>query len=306
MFDLEQQRKDLQAVMNRLDFPADAQETFLNVLDCIAQDKTAAAWFSCILQQYQESEQCAYKQMLTDVIQLGKVLDIHEYTITMLMYLCMAEKLRSRYEQRGISEEIYDRSMADLRYKLEECRLVYGINGTFDAPWLYGFFDLSRFALGRLEFEVITTTQDYTVAGEMIPAGSKAINIHIPRSGVRLAHEEVLKSYKRAVEMFGAAFENQPIVFTCYSWLLDPWNITVLSPTSNLAAFFNDFQIVGFDVRNDYKEVWRLFDCQYTGDVAKLPRDSSLRRAYADRIARGEPVAWATGMFLYRDGKILS
>ncbi len=306
MLDLIEQKNYIQDLMCKLNFPSEAQKTFVDAFERILGDKTASAWFTCLLQQYDESEHCSYKQMIIDVGALGKALNIHQYTISLLMYLCMAEKLRCRYIEREIDESIYFNSMLDLRYKLEECRLVHGINGSFVASWFSKFFELIRFALGRLQFEITTTKDEFIVDNVILPAGSKAINVHIPRTGTKLDHKDVLEAYRLAAEMFADEFDSQPVLFTCYSWLLDPWNLKILSPSSNLAAFCNDFKIVESGNYNGYGEVWRLFDCHYTGNVSDLPRDSSLRRAYADRIERGEPIGWGRGMFIYRDGKIFN
>ena len=100
-------------------------------------------------------------------------------------------------------------------------------------------------------------------------------------------------------------FPDGTALFTCSSWLLDPWNLTVLNPASNLAAFIGDFEIVSSHLYDGYGDLWRLFDCNYTGDPAALPRDSSLRRAYADRVARGEPTGSGRGFFRMRDGEIV-
>ena len=295
---------ELKALMTTLSFSADAQQTFLNALARIQADKTAAAWFDCLLKQYNETEDCNYKQMLADVTAMGAVLGIHEYTITMLLYLCMADKLKERYTEQGIDDSIFFNTMSDLRYKSEECRFVHGIDGFFASMWFAGFFRMSRFALNRLQFEIVTTTNALTADGITVPAGTKAINIHIPRTGGKLDHDEVLKSYQMAADWFAPQFENQPIIFICTTWLLDPWNMTVLSPTSNLAAFYNDFRIIKTGTYPDYNQAWRLFDCKYTGNPADLPRNSSLRRAYAERIERGEPMGWATGIFVYHDGQV--
>ena len=82
-------------------------------------------------------------------------------------------------------------------------------------------------------------------------------------------------------------------------------NLTILSPTSNLAAFIGDFEIVSSHAYDHYHDLWRLFDCNYNGNPADLPRDSSLRRAYADRVARGEPTGSGRGFFLMRNGEIV-
>jgi hypothetical protein len=109
-----------------------------------------------------------------------------------------------------------------------------------------------------------------------------------------------MDSYRRAAEWFADRFPEGKPVFTCHSWLLYPWNLEVLAPGSNLAAFIGDYEVVESEDYGDYQEVWRLFDCHFTGSAADLPQDSSLRRAYADRIARGEPTGYGRGFFRYR------
>lgn len=287
------------SLMGRLKFPTDAQQVFLRAFEKITGAAETNKAFAELLQQYEENEHCDYKQMLSEMVALGEVYSIHPYTASMLLFLCLSKTLLERYRQRGIDEGIYYRSIADLAYKLEECRLVHGIHGSFVASWFAGFFALKRFGLGRLQFEIVSTSEDYRLSGILVPAGSKAINVHIPRTGTKLLHSEVEESYRLAAEMFAGEFVDQPILFTCKSWLLDPWNQTVLKPGSNLALFCKDFEIVKSGDYEGYGELWRLFDCQYTGDASKLPRDSSLRRAYADRVERGEPIGWGVGLFLY-------
>ena len=302
MLDMQTVKSNVTALMVRLDFPADAQAELLAALDRIGGDAVAAAWLERLMAQYDASaESCNYRQMLGDMQAMGQALGLHEYTVSLLLYLCLGERLRLRYAERGIDEAIYTASMMDLRCKLEECRLVHGVVGSFVASWFAGFFNLTRFTLGRLQFEVVKTKHDYTVGGELLPAGSRAINIHIPRTGTRLDHGEVQAAYRQAAAWFADQFEGQPIVFTCSSWMLDPWNLTVLSPTSNMAAFYGDFEVVESGSYDSYKDVWRLFDCLYTGNPDDLPADSSLRRAYIDRIRRSEPTGWGRGFFWWKE-----
>ena len=61
----------------------------------------------------------------------------------------------------------------------------------------------------------------------------------------------------------------------------------------------NDFDIYASGEYSDYTEVWRLFDKEYDGDVSRLSSDSSLRRAYADLIQKGERTGWGKGVFAY-------
>jgi hypothetical protein len=157
---------------------------------------------------------------------------------------------------------------------------------------------LERFALGRLQFELMSLKKPGAYRGKVFPEGTTVINVHIPRTGTRLDHAEVEKAYKMARKFFADAFPAGPAIFNCSSWLLYPWNLEVLSPSSNLRAFIGDYEIVRSGDYEDYSSLWRLFDCNYTGNPDDLPQDSSLRRAYAARVKRGEPTGYGVGFFL--------
>ncbi len=285
----------ISALLQRLSFPQDSREQLLQNLAKL--DKTALAG---ILAPYEQTENCNYPRMLEEMQLLCANCGIREYCANMLLFLCLAPALKRCYAQRGIPEHIFYDSLMDLRYKLEECRLVKGELGTFVPHWYTGFFDLTRFALGRLQFELKPLKTDCIIDGIPLSAESTAINIHIPRTGTRLDHNLVLDSYRLAASFFADAFGDRPTVFTCHSWMLYPWNITILSPDSNMAAFYRDFQIVESGDHPDYRDAWRLFDCPYDGDPHKLPTDTSLRRAYVRRIREGKPLGWGRGVFIYK------
>jgi hypothetical protein len=166
--------------------------------------------------------------------------------------------------------------------------------------WFSGFFKVQRFALGRMQFELTNLKKSYTCNGVTLPEGQLAIGVHIPRTGGPLLHGDVLAAYRLAADFFAAHFKDTPTVFTCHSWLLDPWNLTVLRPDANIAAFIRDFEIVEVEQCADYSQLWRLFDCLYTGDPDALPANSSLRRAYIERVKRGEKTAVGLGIFLMK------
>ena len=109
----------------------------------------------------------------------------------------------------------------------------------------------------------------------------------------------MLKSYKEAAQFFQERYQLEQTAFVCHSWLLYPRNKEVLSTQSNLYSFISDFDIVKSGEDPDYGEIWRLFDKNYEGDVEKLPQDSSLRRAYADWIRKGEKIGWGYGVFVF-------
>ncbi len=291
-------------IMQKIEFPDNAQTVFLDALSKFIQNDNAFRALESAMTQYAISEDCDYDKMTENVTMAGEEIGIHKYTSKMLMFLCLADTLKKRYDERQISEDIYYNTLRDLTYKLEECRLVEGVVGSFVAGWFIGFFKLKRFGLGRLQFEIRLTKKEHTFANTTLPIGTKTINTHIPRTGTRLGHDQVLDAYAMAAEFFADDFDGAPVIFTCRSWMLDPWNTDVLAPGSNMYAFFNDYVVSEKEEGNIDGEMWRLFDCKYTGDPSTLPRDSSLRRAYADRLARGEKIYLGRGFFYWRDGKV--
>ena len=293
-------KEEISDLMIKIDFPKEAQHVLCSALDKILADNLLASRFDALLSVYDENKDCDYKALVAESADIAASVGIHSYTSQMLLYLALGKRLKERYAELGIDESIFYASMCDLRYKLEECRLVYGEVGSFTNNWFQGFYDLSRFALGRLQFEIRELAIDCTLNGKELLKGTPVINMHIPRTGGPLDHDEVLAAYDAAASFFRDKI-NGDIIFHCSSWLLDPWNVTVLKPTSNLVAFYNDFTIVQADVQADYSAAWRLFDKQYNGNADELPADSSLRRAYISRIKAGEPFGWGRGLFFYKE-----
>ena len=284
--------------MQQLHFPQDACADLSAALAQICADDAAFAAVSDMCAIYAADCHCHFTPFLEQTDAICHRLGIHPYTGGLLLYLCLADTLLAHYRSAGHSDALFWNALADLSYKLEECRLVHGINGSFVAQWFAGFFKLERFALGRLQFELMALKKPGSYRGTPFPVGTTVINVHIPRTGTRLDHAEVEKSYKMARKFFADAFPAGPAIFNCSSWLLYPWNLEILSPTSNLRAFIEDYEIVRSGDYEDYSSLWRLFDCNYTGNADDLPQNSSLRRAYAARVKRGEPTGYGVGFFL--------
>lgn len=290
---------NIKALMESLSFPENAQAELLSSLDKMLNDNDAANELDALMSMYDESEFCDYAGMLERIELAGKGVGVHEYTAQMLLYLSLSERLKERYIERSIDLDIFYDSLKDLSYKLEECHLIYNIVGSFTKNWFYGFYNLTRFALGRLQFEIRQYDVDLTIDGVNINKDTKVLNVHIPRTGGPLNHNEVLKSYDLAASFFAEEL-GETIIFHCSSWLLDPFHSTILSPESNIMKFINDFTIIKTDVYTDYSSVWRLFDKMYNGNVDELPADSSLRRAYIERIKANQPTGWGRGFMVYK------
>lgn len=224
---------------------------------------------------------------------IAEITQIHPYTVDLVVTICLTRHLKELYKSRGISDEIYHDTVLDLKWKLEECKLVKGVIGSFVAFWFGGFFDLTRFALGRLQFEVINFGASYNKNGRVLTPSDKVINVHIPRTGTPIDKESCDKSYALAREFFKRnAGENAP--FVCSSWLLDPEHFSILDKKSNIYRFISEYDVFESGV-TDGKDLWRLFDTDER-DPDKLPRDSSLRRIYIKRIQEGKPLGRGRGV----------
>ena len=213
---------------------------------------------------------------------------------------CLSQRLRQRYRQQGIDDGIWQNTMLDLKYKAVECHLVEGVWGTFVAKWNEGFFNMTRFALGRLQFELKPFGYEYAKNGVVLTPDSSVINTHIPRSEQPLTQESVQESYALAADFFKERLQGAPVAFYCSSWLLFDRHREMLKPASNIRRFIEDFDIVEAGEYKDYGEVWRLFDKRYTGDPDGMPADSSLRRAYIALMKKGEKTGFGKGVFLYQ------
>ena len=127
----------------------------LSEYEKIAKHWSANSMFNNIIAAYEKSIKIDYyNDVLVKAQNAGTNAGVHPYTSGLLIFMCLSKHLKELYDEKGISEEIYHNSMLDLRYKLEECKLVKNIIGSFVAWWFPGFFDMTRFALGRLQFEL--------------------------------------------------------------------------------------------------------------------------------------------------------
>ena len=288
-------KENAKKLMEKLAFPDGAQKELLHTLDILLKNDE----FLNIVGRY-EKENFDFIKAVEDTKTLAENINLSPYTVYMLLMICMSDALYIKYMQRGIDSKIFYDTMLDLRYKLEECKLVHNKCGTFVPNWYKGFFEMRIFALGRLQFEINHTWFECEVGGKKIPKGTKVLSVHIPRTETPLEQIAVLEAYKSAKEFFKDEFHDD-IIFICNSWLLYPWNRTVYKEGSNLARFYDDFNIVSSGEYQNYSEMWRLFDCLYDGNPDALSSNTSLRRAFIERIKSGEPIGHGTGVILFKE-----
>ncbi|MBE6998861.1 MAG: hypothetical protein E7428_01570 [Ruminococcaceae bacterium] len=296
-------RSYLNTFFTDFDYPAESREVLLNAYDTItAAPATAAAWQE-LMARYEADYNCDFNAALEACDDIALKTGLHSYSVRLLLFICLSRHLRTLYRERGIADQIWYDSMCDLKYKLWECKAVKNIWGSFVAGWFGGFFNLTRFALGRLQFELVTAdgripTNPCTLNGLVLRNETKLINVHIPRTLTPIDKASCDASYAMAKDFFKEAWIDGKVVFVCASWLLYPENLDILPEKSNIRRFITEFNLVkfGVDESGSYGDMWRLFDMDYTGSFDDYPEDTSVRRAFKTHLKAGGKVGGGTGL----------
>lgn len=277
-------------------YAEDDAAKLLAAYDTINANDDAAKLFANAISEYDKEEGWDFQNaIIGGAKRAAEFCGVHTYTAELLVFICLSKRLKARYIEKGIDLQIYHDSMLDLKWKLWECKAVKGICGSFVSPWFVGFFDLTRFALGRLQFEVVTLWFDYEGNGIKFEKDkSHVINVHIPRTCTPIDKASCDESYAQARRFFNERCGGEDYPFVCYSWMLYPANKDILAPESNTYRFLDEYVIIQSNDNNG-EDLWRLFDTDEK-DPDKLPTDTSMRRRYAQHLKNGGKVGEGLGV----------
>ena len=287
--------------MDELGFDKEAVASLSADIEKIYANEDAKALFAGAVDDYERDIHSNYTELREAAKRAGEIVGVHAYSAELLLFICFSKHLRELYRLRCISDRIWFDSMSDLKWKLWECKAVKGIWGSFVAGWFPGFFNLTRFALGRLQFEIVAFDGEYEKDGKKLKKGDKVINVHIPRTLTPLDKESRDDAYAQAAEFFKNMIDGAPIAFVCSSWLLYPEAEKILPAHSNIRGFMADYDMIRSKTsgEGEYGDMWRLFDMDFTGDLNDYPEDSSLRRAYKKFLLDGNRTGSGCGVFFY-------
>ncbi|MBO4594644.1 MAG: DUF5596 domain-containing protein [Clostridia bacterium] len=285
--------------IRKFEFPEEAAEVLGISSEKIFSDKAAAELFKSIIKDYEFDMCCNFGKIWEKAEKISERITIDDFTVKLLVIIGLSDALRKYYKEKGVSENIWFDSMSDVKNKMIECKLLYGIWGTFVADWFEGFFKMRLFGMGRLQFEIKTTGRKLEIGEAVINSDENVLFVHIPRIGTKLDRTETERSYENAARFFKPYFSTGFIPFYCQSWLLFSTTLSFLSPESNIYKFAKDYTIIENVSYEDYSQVWRLFDRFYEGDINGLPQDTSLRKKYAEHIKSGGKFGYGTGVYLY-------
>lgn len=289
-------QENLIAFSKEHEFPAEAVESLSNALELIIKNEHLYHVFTEWEQKYWENPDLDY-------VLLQKILEdfdgeegISKYTFDLLFMIGISRRTWELYQKRGISREIFHDSMADMHWKLLVCHQMYDIWGTFVMHWFPWWFQLKRFALGRLQFELIKFDDEYEKDGLILHKDSPVINVHIPSCG-KLDYTEVQKSYEKAAEFYRTEFMEHPLVFVCESWLLFPANKEILPEQSNIRRFLSDYDV--YRTRENNNDLWRIYYGAEQNDFENLPENTGLERAYKKWLLSGHMAGQSWGVYRY-------
>lgn len=290
-------------ITKKLSFPDEATDFLVNASQKIAENAKAEILMRDAIETFEKTNY-SYDGLFARHDSIGACVGLRRCTVNMLMLLQACDALEKKYSENGYSEELFVDSMTDLRSKLIECKEVWGGWGTYSS-WHPGFFRLTRFALGRFQFEKREFTKNYTgIAGNFVKPGDTVLNIHIPSNGQSLSDEVRFDSYRRAREFFFPDAKG-PIPFVCSSWLLWPEYEQCIPESSNIMRFRHDFTIVDAKADDGFSDGWRIFGAAAKKEVSEWPRDTSLRRAIAEFAENGGRHGLGYGVFFFDGEKII-
>ena len=288
----------------KYNYPKEAINDLLFSYQTLLSNQEAYSVFTSFIKQYEVDDSFVIKSCYEQLEEIAKITNLSSYTIYLLFFLSLSKITKEKYIAKNYSIEIFDETMADLKYKMMECYQLHNVYGNCVPWWEDGFFQLTRVGLGRLQYELIENDTTLVISGHLISSGDTVINMHIPSSGP-LTVEDCMDSLRKAEMFYKENFKDRPTVFVCHSWLLFPYHLEFLPKNSNILNFLKLFTIYNTEYDEKNSDLWRIFYKDANKPIPELPRTTSLQRAYADWLLKEKPVGCGKGIFLFQDGRIL-
>ena len=112
---------------------------------------------------------------------------------------------------------------------------------------------------------------------------------------------------KRTEDLFGESTNCGALTdgIGCGSWLLYPRHREFLPEKSNILKFLNDFEIVSWEEKENFGDAWRVFGRYADLPFEQLPRDTSLRKAFAEWLCSGRKTGSGFGFIIFDGEKIV-
>lgn len=291
-------KKHLSLVFEKHDYPLEARDFLLTTVDRLYKNSK----FVYLVENFYKDNLTNQDHIIPTLKDIINESGLCEHTVNYLYYLCVTKELREEYAKRGLPEDIYWDSVNDFRYKLDEGKNTLGVWGFHQSPWFYHFLRMTQFKLGRLEFTINDNYWNFSceVDGITVDEGDPVIHVHIPSAKEPFTKEACYDSYDRAYRFFKETMHYDYKCFCCESWLLFPEHKKMLSEKSNISRFLDDFKIVNVKIcKNRSHDLWRIFGADADLPYDQLPKDTSLKKAYAEYLTAGNQVGEGFGVFVW-------
>ena len=216
--------------------------------------------------------------------------------IWLAAFLATVPEALGRLRGLGLDDAVAEATLLDLARWTAVWRRRQGAWGLGEIGWLSRHWRAGIVELGRLQFEAATWRGPRCRIGtDVLWPGRPIISVHIPEGGP-LSAEACEDAFARAAVILPRIWKIQadtPVV--CQSWLFDPWLREALPPTANLLRF-QDLWSHRPGWSEDRSLLRYCFDREGVTAGDDLPRDTTLRRAAADRLAAGGTWVGGVGM----------
>ncbi len=250
---------------------------------------------SRLLNAYDKGDEAFGEELDT----VAKLENISPEELNLYIYICIYCRTYNLYLEKQIPDSIFfDTVRREVETMTGLCvkeKGIYGILQNKYRAWMRYSLDGHLFALGALNFELRLNSEfEGEVSGVRLEKGDTHISVHIPRDE-KLSEEKCEEAYCLAREFFKKYFGMEKIIFLCHSWLLHPWLEEVLSEDSGIIKFSKKYKKI--EVLDNLVEVkfWLFPDDEDT-PIENLPQNTSLRRAFVEKVSAGESVGVACGI----------
>lgn len=239
-----------------------------------------------------------YTKLATDAASASETVGLTEYECRLVFLLALLPYTETYFRKAGANDRIIRDSLLDFKWKLDECKKIYGTRGIFSS-WMGKWLTAERFALGRLEFELTPALGEYKKGTANVKIGDTVIGVHIPSNSLYPFNSDTCReAYRQAHEFFSPKV-GAPIIFECCSWMTWEENLRLLPSTSKIREFAANYDIVS--TSEAMYHAWRIFGTMDMSDPAKLPERTMLQRIYKKILTSGGSICASLGYFCYED-----
>lgn len=265
------------------------------------------AWRALLIEEKPESYCAKLEELESKIAALSKERGVAVCTLRMLYLVSELSYLKEKYVRANIDEERFCEYLKDMKRKVNECRMMEGVCGALTLRFLLYYHRMTRFGIGRLQYEdrIYSGQVPVTKGNITVQTGDRIYGIHIP-SGSPLTREACMESLHKAFAFYHCGTE-KPLIVHCRSWLLNPDHRKMLDYPSNILDFMDLFEPIGFTEEANFPDAWRVFGRQAKDKpVEEWTEDNRLRKAYKQWLLSGKGIRYGEGLIIFNGIDVLT